>query len=72
MTEQANVTIYVTDVNDNRPYWLCDDRPPDEPYIEHHPCFYNEELRSDTLVGFQFMQVYADDVDEVSSELKSE
>lgn len=57
------VTVHITDVNDNYPQWNCSARPTTDPYLPSQPCFYNLELRADTLIGYKVQQLLSTDLD---------
>ena len=65
---RAPVTITILDVNDKRPVWDCSNRydPLDEPYEPNPQCFYNMELRDNTLVDYLVLELSAWDVDTVT------
>ena len=62
----TTVTIYINDMNDMHPEYQCVGRAVDDPYPPLQDCFYNLELRSDTLVGHEVLQLLATDNDTVT------
>jgi hypothetical protein len=65
-TIQAVVTI--TNVNDVQPIWDCANRDFNNEYKQGAPCFYDDELRADTLVDYLVLTVLSTDGDTINSE----
>jgi hypothetical protein len=57
------VNIWIEDLNDMHPGFICVNRAEDDPYPDDQPCFYNLELRSDVDIGHSLVQFVAIDDD---------
>ncbi len=65
-TAEVEVDINIVDVNDNKPRFECSNKDDGHLYQPNEECFYNLELRSDTLVGHTFLELPVSDIDEVT------
>ena len=71
LSSSASVRITITDVNDNRPNFSCINKEDDDYYEAREDCFYNLEVRSDSLTGYTIMAITATDADRITRKLHS-
>ena len=69
LSSSASVRITITDVNDNRPKFSCINKEDAEYYEAGEDCFYNLEVRCDSLTGYTIMAITARDADSITSKL---
>ena len=68
LSGSASVRVTITDVNDNRPEFSCVNKNDVEYYEAGEECFYNLEVRSDSLIGCTIMKITATDADKITRE----
>ncbi|ELU12571.1 hypothetical protein CAPTEDRAFT_201617 [Capitella teleta] len=62
-------SVIINDLNDMHPGFECLNRAEDDPYPTDQNCFYNLELRSDTTIGYELVQLVAMDNDTISPDV---
>ena len=66
LSGSASVRVTITDVNDNRPVFSCINKNDAEYYEAGEECFYNLEVRSDSLIEYTIMKITATDADKIT------